>query len=274
VNDDNAIGFNVSSNCIWHPTDMSRTRTVKIVLITALVVVAGVGGFTISRLMSYSYMNYATKYRGSSQPYRTWSPAAPPANSGNMGNMSNPPGDSTGFSSPSLAASIAKRVGTSLAGRAPQTVSTSQAKALAEQSPSDASINRSTRTITFTASTVSFTAVAIPPFGPDMTFGIAGLTDPTIIVPVNAQVTVHFINADTDEAHGWIVTTHQPPFTFGQTVIPAIPGAFAGILGDPTPSGDAAETLTFRATTPGTYQYLCPMPGHAQMGMHAPFIVH
>jgi len=24
---------------------------------------------------------------------------------------------------------------------------------------------------------------------------------------------------------------------------------------------------------PGTYQYICPMPGHAQMGMHGAFIV-
>jgi nitrite reductase (NO-forming) len=28
-----------------------------------------------------------------------------------------------------------------------------------------------------------------------------------------------------------------------------------------------AGTLTFTATTPGTYHYLCPVPGHAQKGM-------
>jgi nitrite reductase (NO-forming) len=34
-----------------------------------------------------------------------------------------------------------------------------------------------------------------------------------------------------------------------------------------------AGTLTFTATTPGTYQYLCPVPGHAQQGMTGTFNV-
>jgi plastocyanin len=69
------------------------------------------------------------------------------------------------------------------------------------------------------------------------------------------------------------VTTHEPPFTFGQTVVPAITGAYAGVLGDPTAGGDGAETITFQAGPAGTYQYVCPMPGHAQMGMHGRLIV-
>ncbi len=32
-------------------------------------------------------------------------------------------------------------------------------------------------------------------------------------------------------------------------------------------------TLTFTAITPGIYQYLCPVPGHAQEGMAGAFIV-
>jgi nitrite reductase (NO-forming) len=32
-------------------------------------------------------------------------------------------------------------------------------------------------------------------------------------------------------------------------------------------------TLTFTAGTPGTYRYLCPVPGHAQKGMTGTFIV-
>ena len=63
-----------------------------------------------------------------------------------------------------------------------------------------------------------------------------------------------------------------PPFPFhiGQ---PALPGAFARALGDPTSAGDGAETITFTAGPGGRYQYVCPMPGHAQMGMHGSFIV-
>ena len=32
-------------------------------------------------------------------------------------------------------------------------------------------------------------------------------------------------------------------------------------------------TLTFTAATPGSYQYLCPVPGHAQKGMTGTFTV-
>lgn len=254
---------------------MPRSRNFKISLITALVIVAGFGGYAISQLTAYSYANYAGKYTPKSSgnwsgPYGSDSPG--------MGNMTNPPspdgvGASAQFSSSTLAERIAKQAGSRLAGRAPQTVSTAQTKSLSEQVPAGASIDRASHTITFTSSTVSFTVVAIPPYGPDMTFGIAGMNNPTVIVPRGARVTVQFINADSNEAHGWIVTTHEPPFTFGQTVMPAITGAFAGVLGDPTATGNGAETVTFHAGTTGNYQYLCPMPGHAQMGMHGAFIV-
>lgn len=255
---------------------MSRTRVIRITLITALVIAAAAGGYTVSQLTAYSYQNYAGRYRGSF-PAGNSSPSAGSGNMGNMGNSASPgpagAGASAGFASATLADRIAKQAGTRLSGLAPQTVSTGRTKTLSEQVPTGASINRSTRTITFSGSSVAFTVVAIAPFGPDMTFGIAGMTNPTIIVAKGAQVTVQFINADADEAHGWIVTTHEPPFTFGQTVIPAIAGAYAGVLGDPTAAGNGAESITFLAGSAGTYQYLCPMPGHAQMGMHGGFIV-
>jgi uncharacterized cupredoxin-like copper-binding protein len=34
-----------------------------------------------------------------------------------------------------------------------------------------------------------------------------------------------------------------------------------------------AGTLSFTAATPGTYQYLCPVPRHAQKGMVGTFVV-
>jgi len=34
-----------------------------------------------------------------------------------------------------------------------------------------------------------------------------------------------------------------------------------------------AGTLTFTAVTPGSYQYLCSVPGHAQDGMAGAFTV-
>ena len=255
---------------------MSRTRITQIALITALVVAAAAAGYTVSQLTAYSSQDYAAKYRNS-PPAGNYSPSGGMGHMGNMGNSASPDpagaGASAGFSSSALADRIAKQAGTRLAGRAPQVVSIARMKTLEAQVPAGARIDRTRRTITFSGSSAAFTVVAVPPSGPDMTFGIAGMTNPTVVVPKGARLTVQFINADPDEAHGWIVTTHEPPFTFGQTVVPAIAGGYAGVLGDPTAAGDGAETITFLAGAAGTYQYLCPMPGHAQMGMHGGFIV-
>lgn len=54
---------------------------------------------------------------------------------------------------------------------------------------------------------------------------------------------------------------------------PGISGAFSGLIGDPTASGQGASTFSFQAGPAGRYEYICPMPGHAQMGMHGAFIV-
>ena len=179
----------------------------------------------------------------------------------------------TGFSSSALAQTIGRQAGTALAGRAPQAVSLARTRALGDQVPAGAIVDKASDTVTFTGRSVSFTVVAVPPGGPDMSFRVAGLTNPALVVPAGAQVTVQFINGDSDEAHGWIVVNEQPPFSFGQPKVPAIGGAFSGLIGDPTASGQGASTITFQAGHPGAYQYICPMPGHAQMGMHGAFIV-
>jgi hypothetical protein len=50
-------------------------------------------------------------------------------------------------------------------------------------------------------------------------------------------------------------------------------GSAVWFLGNPTSAGMHAGTLTFIAGTPGTYRYLCPVPGHAQKGMTGTFTV-
>ena len=229
-------------------------------LVTAIIAVLAAGG------------GYAIARGTASSPASAASPAAPATGGSNPG-MSMGGGGSSGFSSSSLAQSIGQQVGTAMAGLAPQTVSLAQTRTLGDQVPAGASGDRASNTITFTASSVSFPVVAVPPGGPDMTFRVAGLTDPAIVVPQDAQVTVQFINGDNDEAHAWMIVDEQPPFSFYQPKTPAISGAFSGLIGDPTANGQGASTFTFQAGPACTYQYICPMPGHAQMGMHGAFIV-
>jgi len=246
-------------------TPRIRARTALVAAVVA--VLAAGGGYAIARGTASSPAAAA------SPPPAAASPAAPATGGSNPGTSMGGGGGSSGFSSSSLAQSIGQQVGTAMAGLAPQTVSLAQTRTLGDQVPAGASVDRASNTITFTASSVSFTVVAVPPGGPDMTFRVAGLTDPAIIVPQDAQVTVQFINGDNDEAHAWMIVDEQPPFSFYQGKTPAIPGAFSGLIGDPTANGQGASNLTFQAGPAGTYQYICPMPGHAQMGMHGAFIV-
>src|SRR5216683_2822199 len=134
-----------------------------------------------------------------------------------------PAESAAGFSDNQLAASIAKQAGTKLAADSPGYLRAATVQALGTQIPSGAHENTRANTITFSSKSVSFTAVAVPPGGPDMTFRIGGLVNPTLIVPSGATVKVRFINADPDEAHGWQVTDAQPPFQFhpGQTAFRA-----------------------------------------------------
>jgi rusticyanin len=176
-------------------------------------------------------------------------------------------------SNAAVAEFIGKQAGKRLAGNAPLTVTAAQARTLGNQTPTGAKLDRCANDITFTSTTVSVVVEASPPDSPDMTFRIAGLTNPTLVVPTGARVTVEFINADSDEAHGWTVTTAAPPYGLGATSPAAFPGAQAGVIGNPTNAGQGARTITFTATTAGTYHYLCPVPGHAQVGMTGTFIV-
>lgn len=145
-----------------------------------------------------------------------------------------------------------------------------QAKALGAATPTGATVDRAANRVTFSSQTVRFTALGSPATGPDMTFQVAGLADPTIVVPVGATVTVRFINADPDEAHGWVLTSTRPPFPYMvmMNTRVAFPGAVARPLGNPNQAGMQEETVTFRAATAGQYTYLCPVPGHAQQGMY------
>jgi rusticyanin len=150
-------------------------------------------------------------------------------------------------------------------------VSPGQAAALANQTPAGARINRAARTITFTTSGVRLVVVASPASGPDETFRIGGMVNPTVTVPAGAKVSIQVINADPDTAHGLVITAsdgRSSPMPM-MTSRPAFTGSALWFLGNPTTAGMHTGTITFTAT----YHYLCPVPGHAQKGMTGTFTI-
>jgi len=187
-------------------------------------------------------------------------------------NMGTPPAGGGMSSSGTANSDLAKRLGASLAGNGQQAIPLARAQALGNQVPAGAQVDAATNTIRFTTSNVSFVVLASPPSS-DMKFRTAGLDNPTIEVPPNAQVSVQFINGDNNEAHMWLLQagesgpTSGGPWNGGDHVAAAPP------LGNPTSAGQPSETINFAAPSPGAYHYSCPFPGHATQGMYGRFVV-
>jgi len=154
-------------------------------------------------------------------------------------------------------------------------ISPAQATRLGGQMSAGATVSRTQHKITFSGTSVRLTILASPAGGKDETFRIAGMTNPTIVVKTGTHVSIEVINADLSAAHGLVVTFSGATSSWMPmlTTQPAFPGSALWFLGNPTSAGMHAGTLSFTASTPGTYRYLCPVPRHAQKGMTATFIV-
>jgi rusticyanin len=168
-----------------------------------------------------------------------------------------------------------KVMGALFAGAPGARVSPALAARLGAQVPAGATASRTRHRISFSGTSVRLTVLASPSGGPDETFRIAGMVDPTIVVKAHAHVSMQVVNADPDTAHGLVITARGARSSWMPmlTARPAFPGSAAWFLGNPTPAGMHAATLSFTAGTPGTYRYLCPVPGHAQKGMTGTFTV-
>jgi plastocyanin len=178
-----------------------------------------------------------------------------------------PSGDPAASSDPA-----AFYAGQAMRGNGDRAMPLSRAQQLASELPAGAIAERSSNTLRFTSADVGFVALASPP-GHDMTFRIAGMTDPTIEVPKGAQITVEFINGDHDMAHMWLLAHSVPspgPNPAGGLSEPIAGGR---PLGDPSSAGQPVETIAFPAPPPGTYHYYCAFPGHAAMGMQGRLLI-
>jgi len=109
--------------------------------------------------------------------------------------------------------------------------------------------------------TVQFTVIAH-----DYYFTVQGSQNNSIIVKAGDVVKIIFLN-EGSTAHSFMVA--KEPRTGAML---AIQGAEIGSAAQPLAPGARGEVI-FKVTTPGTYYYICPVPGHAELGMAAPFIV-
>lgn len=108
--------------------------------------------------------------------------------------------------------------------------------------------------------------------GPDndmLSYRIANLRNPTLVVPRGAVLSILFVNTDDDMLHDLRFTTQRAPF-------PSQPDKRESV-GTPevrhhTKTTFYAERLTVRVQ-PGTYTYLCTVKGHAKGGMYGTLIV-
>jgi rusticyanin len=154
-------------------------------------------------------------------------------------------------------------------------VSPAQAVRLGRQIPAGATVSSAGHRITFSGPSVRLVVLASPAGGPDETFRIAGMVDPVVVVRAGARVSIQVVNADPDTAQGLVITAGGAGSSWMPmlTASPAFTGSAVWFLGNPTSAGMHAATLSFTASTPGTYRYLCPVPGHAQEGMAGTFTV-
>ncbi|MDA8297827.1 MAG: sulfocyanin-like copper-binding protein [Actinomycetota bacterium] len=152
-------------------------------------------------------------------------------------------------------------------------VNSTVAAKLGDEVPAGATADRAANRLVFTSKTVGLVVLASPSM-PKEDFRIAGMTNPAVVVPVGSQVRIELINADSDMAHGLVVSaggaTAWMPM---MSAPPAFSGAALWFLGAATSAGMHAGTFSFTASAPGSYRYFCPVPGHADDGMVGRFVV-
>ena len=146
------------------------------------------------------------------------------------------------------------------------TVDVAKAQRLATQVPSGAIVDRARNTITFRGQQVNFAAVAAPSGGPELSFKVAGLINPTIFVPHGANVSVQVLNDDTAAPHDFVVSSAVDG-------APIFSGAASAELGTASSQSVPSSLTRFTATTAGSFIYDCTVPGHAQAGMQGKFVV-
>lgn len=137
------------------------------------------------------------------------------------------------------------------------------------------------QTVRFYGQAVALRVVANAPRHPDMSFEVGGLTNPTISVARGSRITLTFLNMDYGPgmSHAVLITSAQPPYPprlnlHRMRVLARIPPLAPRSKRHLNKARYAEASVRFIAQTPGTYYYVCPIPGHAlAFHMYGQFIV-
>ncbi len=132
--------------------------------------------------------------------------------------------------------------------------------------PQDCSLDLQENRVIFQTKMVALDIAALSRAFDDVTFHIAGLDDPRIVVPLGANVTIDFENQDGAAPHGWRLIQPHPPFAHPREAS-TLPLAFPGSEIEPRPPHGTAQA-TFIADQPGLYTYLCPVASDNRTGLY------
>lgn len=137
----------------------------------------------------------------------------------------------------------------------------------------------------FSGDTITIPVVAVAPGAPDQTFEIHAQVNPTLVVPPDAKLRFVLANNDAGMPHTLDVTLISPPYARIPVNVPAavpddirsVPGLFAA-TGSVAARRGRHSSLPLRSTgwfrlAPGTYYYVCAIPGHARHGMYGMLVV-
>ncbi|WP_434666981.1 hypothetical protein P5W99_37955 [Paraburkholderia sp. A3BS-1L] len=149
------------------------------------------------------------------------------------------------------------------------------------ESAAQGHVDTSANAITYGGTEITINMVTVQPGHDDQTFEVAGLTNPTLVVPRGATVHLNLVNMDYggNMEHGLIITPAPPPYPYMSMmytgaglaqVEPLLPWRSKKDVGQ---ARYAALSTTFVARDAGTYWYVCPTPRHAEEGMYGKFVV-
>jgi rusticyanin len=168
---------------------------------------------------------------------------------------------------PALTAQAVPGATMTLGGTQPKTLSASQMAAV-DKTATQGVVSADRKTLTFRQKAVRL-VVHSGPANDMLSYRIAGLRNPTLIVRAGATLKALFINTDDDMTHNLRFTVQRPPFKAA-----AVKAVGTANLSHKSKTAYHAEDLTLRVPAhAGTYTYLCTVPGHAPGGMYGMLIV-